>query len=88
MSLIPLPLAIFSLQSHRRDCFLGIGFGDLVDADVLSLVVACGVWGAADIVFKYRQKVTRSFEHITGEYYIAPAFMVRVFPKPLLHLAP
>ncbi|KAG0617840.1 hypothetical protein M758_4G019200 [Ceratodon purpureus] len=32
----------------------------------------------ADIVFKYRQKVTRSFEHITGEYYIAPAFMDKV----------
>lgn len=32
----------------------------------------------ADIVFKYRQKVTRSFEHITGDYYIAPAFMDKV----------
>lgn len=31
---------------------------------------------AADIVFDYRQKVTRSFEHLQGDYYIAPLFMV------------
>ncbi|CAK9196901.1 unnamed protein product [Sphagnum troendelagicum] len=30
----------------------------------------------ADIVFKYRQTVTRSFQHLQGDYYIAPAFMV------------
>ncbi|KAF9616281.1 hypothetical protein IFM89_029057 [Coptis chinensis] len=30
----------------------------------------------ADIVFDYRQKVTRSFEYLQGDYYIAPAFMV------------
>ncbi|XP_024524612.1 ribulose bisphosphate carboxylase/oxygenase activase, chloroplastic [Selaginella moellendorffii] len=29
----------------------------------------------ADIVFAYRQKVTRSFEHLQGDYYIAPAFL-------------
>ncbi|GBG63445.1 hypothetical protein CBR_g38065 [Chara braunii] len=29
----------------------------------------------ADIVFKYRQQVTRKFEHIQGDYYIAPKFM-------------
>lgn len=32
--------------------------------------------GAADIVFDYRQKVTRSFEYLQGDYYIAPLFMV------------
>ncbi|CAI5474808.1 unnamed protein product [Closterium sp. Yama58-4] len=30
----------------------------------------------ADIVFKYRQSVTRSFEHIQGDYYIAPTFLL------------
>ncbi|CAI0420998.1 unnamed protein product [Linum tenue] len=30
----------------------------------------------SDIVFDYRQKVTRSFEHLQGDYYIAPVFMV------------
>ncbi|GAV78071.1 AAA domain-containing protein, partial [Cephalotus follicularis] len=30
----------------------------------------------SDIVFDYRQKVTRSFEYIQGDYYIAPLFMV------------
>ncbi|XWS12250.1 hypothetical protein CRYUN_Cryun37aG0073400 [Craigia yunnanensis] len=29
----------------------------------------------SDIVFDYRQKVTRSFEYLQGDYYIAPAFM-------------
>lgn len=32
----------------------------------------------SDIVFTYRQKVTRSFEHLEGDYYIAPAFMEKV----------
>ncbi|KAL2643182.1 hypothetical protein R1flu_010769 [Riccia fluitans] len=32
----------------------------------------------ADIVFKYRQKVTRSFNHIQGDYYIAPLFLDKV----------
>ncbi|KAH9314366.1 hypothetical protein KI387_022993, partial [Taxus chinensis] len=32
----------------------------------------------ADIVFDYRQKVTRSFEHLQGDYYIAPAFMEKI----------
>ncbi|KAI3825745.1 hypothetical protein L1987_07353 [Smallanthus sonchifolius] len=32
----------------------------------------------ADIVFDYRQKVTRSFEYLQGDYYIAPAFMDKV----------
>lgn len=32
----------------------------------------------ADIVFAYRQKVTRSFEHLQGDYYIAPAFMEKI----------
>lgn len=31
---------------------------------------------AADIVFDYRQKVTRSFEYLEGDYYIAPFFLV------------
>jgi hypothetical protein len=26
-------------------------------------------------VFDYRQKVTRSFEYLQGDYYIAPLFM-------------
>lgn len=34
---------------------------------------------AADIVFDYRQKVTRSFEYLQGDYYIAPVFMVSCF---------
>ncbi|KAM7278820.1 hypothetical protein ACFE04_005954 [Oxalis oulophora] len=29
----------------------------------------------SDIVFDYRQKVTRSFEYIQGDYYIAPVFL-------------
>ncbi|KAH9715980.1 ATPase aaa core domain-containing protein [Citrus sinensis] len=29
----------------------------------------------SDIVFDYRQKVTRSFEYLQGDYYIAPVFM-------------
>ncbi|KAH7431144.1 hypothetical protein KP509_08G032500 [Ceratopteris richardii] len=32
----------------------------------------------ADIVFAYRQRVTRSFEHLQGDYYIAPAFMEKI----------
>eukprot|EP00252_Welwitschia_mirabilis_P010600 TRINITY_DN23930_c0_g1_i8.p1 TRINITY_DN23930_c0_g1~~TRINITY_DN23930_c0_g1_i8.p1 ORF type:complete len:397 (-),score=69.70 TRINITY_DN23930_c0_g1_i8:361-1551(-) len=32
----------------------------------------------ADIVFAYRQKVTRSFEHLQGDYYIAPVFMDKI----------
>ncbi|KAL3696490.1 hypothetical protein R1sor_010566 [Riccia sorocarpa] len=32
----------------------------------------------ADIVFKYRQKVTRSFNHLQGDYYIAPLFLDKV----------
>ncbi|ESQ27880.1 hypothetical protein EUTSA_v10018573mg [Eutrema salsugineum] len=32
----------------------------------------------SDIVFDYRQKATRSFEHLQGDYYIAPTFMVNV----------
>eukprot|EP00270_Netrium_digitus_P005360 TRINITY_DN1704_c0_g1_i1.p1 TRINITY_DN1704_c0_g1~~TRINITY_DN1704_c0_g1_i1.p1 ORF type:complete len:490 (+),score=103.41 TRINITY_DN1704_c0_g1_i1:37-1470(+) len=42
----------------------------------------------ADIVFKYRQKVTRSFEHLQGDFYIAPAFMdtvVTFLAKNYLH---
>ncbi|KAF7843168.1 ribulose bisphosphate carboxylase/oxygenase activase, chloroplastic [Senna tora] len=30
----------------------------------------------SDIVFDYRQKVTRSFEYLQGDYYIAPLFLV------------
>ncbi|XP_062112877.1 ribulose bisphosphate carboxylase/oxygenase activase, chloroplastic [Humulus lupulus] len=32
----------------------------------------------SDIVFDYRQKVTRSFEYLQGDYYIAPVFMDKV----------
>ncbi|XAR50431.1 hypothetical protein NMG60_11004758 [Bertholletia excelsa] len=32
----------------------------------------------SDIVFDYRQKVTRSFEYLQGDYYIAPIFMDKV----------
>ncbi|KAG6555144.1 hypothetical protein Mapa_003179 [Marchantia paleacea] len=32
----------------------------------------------ADIVFKYRQKVTRQFNHLQGDYYIAPIFLEKV----------
>ena len=31
---------------------------------------------AADIVFDYRQKATRTFEYLQGDYYIAPLFLV------------
>ncbi|KAH9604486.1 hypothetical protein KSS87_008930 [Heliosperma pusillum] len=30
----------------------------------------------SDIVFDYRQKVTRSFQYLQGDYYIAPLFLV------------
>ncbi|KAK4436734.1 Ribulose bisphosphate carboxylase/oxygenase activase, chloroplastic [Sesamum alatum] len=33
----------------------------------------------SDIVFDYRQKATRSFEYLQGDYYIAPLFMVHYF---------
>ncbi|XP_050289110.1 ribulose bisphosphate carboxylase/oxygenase activase, chloroplastic isoform X2 [Quercus robur] len=32
----------------------------------------------SDIVFDYRQKVTRSFEYLQGDYYIAPIFLDKV----------
>nr|AAZ41846.1 Rubisco activase 2 [Mesembryanthemum crystallinum] len=32
----------------------------------------------SDIVFDYRQKVTRSFEYLRGDYYIAPVFLDQV----------
>ncbi|XP_057474712.1 ribulose bisphosphate carboxylase/oxygenase activase, chloroplastic isoform X1 [Actinidia eriantha] len=32
----------------------------------------------SDIVFDYRQKVTRSFQYLQGDYYIAPVFMDQV----------
>ncbi|KAJ8536144.1 hypothetical protein K7X08_034545 [Anisodus acutangulus] len=32
----------------------------------------------SDIVFDYRQKVTRSFNYLQGDYYIAPAFLDKV----------
>ncbi|XP_012067437.1 ribulose bisphosphate carboxylase/oxygenase activase, chloroplastic isoform X3 [Jatropha curcas] len=32
----------------------------------------------SDIVFDYRQKVTRSFEYLKGDYYIAPVFLDKV----------
>lgn len=32
----------------------------------------------ADIVFDYRQKVTRTFEYLQGDYYIAPLFLDKV----------
>ncbi|KAJ6392976.1 hypothetical protein OIU77_022452 [Salix suchowensis] len=32
----------------------------------------------SDIVFDYRQKVTRSFEYLQGDYYVAPLFLDKV----------
>ncbi|KAF3682787.1 putative ABC transporter I family member 17-like [Capsicum annuum] len=32
----------------------------------------------SDIVFDYRQKVTRSFAYLQGDYYVAPAFLVHI----------
>ncbi|KAK1290064.1 hypothetical protein QJS10_CPB18g00157 [Acorus calamus] len=32
----------------------------------------------SDIVFDYRQKATRSFEYLQGDYYIAPLFMDKI----------
>ncbi|KAJ9567922.1 hypothetical protein OSB04_003888 [Centaurea solstitialis] len=44
----------------------------------------------SDIVFDYRQKVTRSFEYLKGDYYIAPLFMdkivVHIVKNYLAHL--
>ncbi|XP_057791541.1 ribulose bisphosphate carboxylase/oxygenase activase, chloroplastic [Salvia miltiorrhiza] len=37
----------------------------------------------SDIVFDYRQKATRSFEYLQGDYYIAPVFMDKV----VVHMA-
>lgn len=34
----------------------------------------------SDIVFDYRQKATRSFQYLQGDYYIAPLFMVYLSP--------
>eukprot|EP00850_Spirogloea_muscicola_P009413 SM000052S17805 [mRNA] locus=s52:673493:676991:- [translate_table: standard] len=46
----------------------------------------------SDIVFDYRKKVTRSFEHIQGDYYIAPSFMdkvvVHITKNFMAHLLP
>ncbi|CAO2823289.1 unnamed protein product [Amaranthus hypochondriacus] len=36
----------------------------------------------ADIVFDYRQKITRSFEYLQGDYYIAPLFLDKVGKFP------
>nr|XP_023918856.1 uncharacterized protein LOC112030393 [Quercus suber] len=36
----------------------------------------------SDIVFDYRQKVTRSFEYLQGDYYIAPIFLVNYISFP------
>jgi hypothetical protein len=46
---------------------------DVKDFDSLKNVVA------ADIVFDYRQKATRTFEYLQGDYYIAPLFLVSLF---------
>jgi hypothetical protein len=40
------------------------------------VLFVCVLLTAADIVFDYRQKVTRSFEYLQGDYYIAPLFLV------------
>lgn len=40
---------------------------------------------AADIVFDYRQKVTRSFEYLQGDYYIAPLFLVTLLHTHSFH---
>jgi len=32
----------------------------------------------SDIVFDYRQKATRTFEYLQGDYYIAPLFLDKV----------
>lgn len=40
------------------------------------VLFVCVLSIAADIVFDYRQKVTRSFEYLQGDYYIAPLFLV------------
>jgi hypothetical protein len=45
--------------------------------ELTELVYICEF--AADIVFDYRQKATRSFEHLQGDYYIAPSFLVNVY---------
>jgi len=54
-------------------------------AMAMAILIAICFAIPADIVFKYRQKVTRSFDHLTGEYYIAPVFMVPIFFSHALH---
>ncbi|EMS61907.1 Ribulose bisphosphate carboxylase/oxygenase activase, chloroplastic [Triticum urartu] len=41
----------------------------------------------SDIVFDYRQKATRKFEYLQGDYYIAPAFLAHVLKECLLFAA-
>ncbi|GAU40242.1 hypothetical protein TSUD_219520 [Trifolium subterraneum] len=41
------------------------------EADYMNIAVA-------DIMFDYRHKVTRSFEYLQGDYYIAPLFMDKI----------
>ncbi|KAL8171637.1 hypothetical protein V2J09_023441 [Rumex salicifolius] len=40
----------------------------------------------SDIVFDYRHKVTRSFEYLQGDYYIAPLFMVSITTASVVHI--
>lgn len=54
---------------HVSPAFLS-SFSPLLDTSVIDLDLP------ADIVFDYRQKATRSFEYLQGDYYIAPYFMV------------
>lgn len=38
-------------------------------------------------MFDYRQKVTRSFEYLQGDYYIAPLFMVKIHSFTIVMLS-
>lgn len=48
------------------------------EVELINLQLWCNVV-AADIVFDYRQKATRTFEYLQGDYYIAPLFLVSLF---------
>ncbi|KGN45193.1 ribulose bisphosphate carboxylase/oxygenase activase, chloroplastic [Cucumis sativus] len=66
---------LYRLGSEADNMNIAVG----ARAGVIDDVFAGNFLGKdSDIVFDYRQKVTRTFEHIQGDYYIAPTFMDKV----------
>jgi len=56
--------------------FIWASFNFVENQFMFFVLFVCVLLTAADIVFDYRQKVTRSFEYLQGDYYIAPLFLV------------